>query len=338
MNRRRAVLLATYAAALAGAWFLGPKVHAWWTGTGTSPFRTTVADFGIREPGASVEGVYPLHNGTTEMIRVVKLRPDCSCAIASGANLQLKPGETGDIRLTTDTTGRMGRLTVKCFAQLQCGRTQSEVTLLLTGTVELPYYPSSKSISLSRSQMGASSRQFFLEARTQGQVDALYLDMEGVPRCLTADLKPMGGGCAVTVRYAPEKAPEETLRAVLAIRDRRRPEYAACLIAVTVERECACEVFPKFAHFGSVRPAETIERVLTVYPRAGTCAPDRIRVGVEGIPGMAVAGIRPSGTEGITVTLRWVVPEKLPVGATQPVTITYGDYPPQDVPVLYWPG
>jgi len=72
-------------------------------------FKETTHDFGKVEEGAELMYEYKFTNGGNENLVILKVQASCGCTGASiGEKTEYKKDETGKIKVTFDTTGKVG--------------------------------------------------------------------------------------------------------------------------------------------------------------------------------------------------------------------------------------
>lgn len=71
-------------------------------------FESLEHDFGTVPEGEKVEHVYKFTNeGSTDLV-ISNVKPSCGCTVPDYTKTPVKPGETGEVKVTFDTNGKPG--------------------------------------------------------------------------------------------------------------------------------------------------------------------------------------------------------------------------------------
>lgn len=73
-------------------------------------FDETVHEFGVIEQGDAVSHVFSFRNEGGDTLIVRDLRPSCGCTASTASSPIVGPGETGAIRVTFNSAGKIGRI------------------------------------------------------------------------------------------------------------------------------------------------------------------------------------------------------------------------------------
>lgn len=79
-------------------------------------------DFGTIKQGDKVEHIFKFKNTGTTDLSVIEVRPSCGCTAPEWTKTSVKTGESGEIKIIFDSTGKMGP--------------QTKSVTLLTNTME----------------------------------------------------------------------------------------------------------------------------------------------------------------------------------------------------------
>lgn len=71
-------------------------------------FETMEHDFGTITEGDKVHYSYKVSNAGTADLVISEVKPSCGCTVPDYTKTPIKPGETGDISVTFDSTGKPG--------------------------------------------------------------------------------------------------------------------------------------------------------------------------------------------------------------------------------------
>jgi hypothetical protein len=78
-------------------------------GNASISFDSTVYDFGTVNEGDIVETTFTLTNsGKTDLV-ITKAQPSCGCTVPTWPKAPIKPGETGEIKVKFNTSGKPNR-------------------------------------------------------------------------------------------------------------------------------------------------------------------------------------------------------------------------------------
>ena len=107
------------------------------TETGNSQsivFDSTVHDFGTIQEGEIVTALFPFENVGDKAVEILRVLPSCNCTAVLASSKSVSPGATGEIKVTLDSLGRLGRQrhTVRVMTT---AKLQSKVSLSLLGVV-----------------------------------------------------------------------------------------------------------------------------------------------------------------------------------------------------------
>lgn len=72
-------------------------------------FSETQHDFGKVQEGGKVEYTFTFENKGTELLQIKDVKTSCGCTAAVVSESNLKPGQTGSIKVEFDTKNRSGR-------------------------------------------------------------------------------------------------------------------------------------------------------------------------------------------------------------------------------------
>lgn len=98
-------------------------------------FASESYSFGTISEGEEVQHVFQLHNAGQEVLTIEKTITSCGCTAAVVGKKSIPPGESGEIVVTFNSTGRSGKQdkTIRVFSS---DPERSEVVLSLRGEVE----------------------------------------------------------------------------------------------------------------------------------------------------------------------------------------------------------
>ncbi|RZJ60681.1 MAG: DUF1573 domain-containing protein [Flavobacterium sp.] len=71
-------------------------------------FESLDHDFGTIKAGDKVEHIYKFKNEGTGDLVVSEVKPSCGCTVPDYTKTPVKPGETGEIKVTFDSSGKSG--------------------------------------------------------------------------------------------------------------------------------------------------------------------------------------------------------------------------------------
>lgn len=71
-------------------------------------FESLEHDFGTVNEGEKVEHVYTFKNEGTADLVISEVKPSCGCTVPDYTKTPVKPGETGEVKVTFDTGGKPG--------------------------------------------------------------------------------------------------------------------------------------------------------------------------------------------------------------------------------------
>lgn len=71
-------------------------------------FETMEHDFGTVSEGDKVHYTYKVSNTGTADLIISEVKPSCGCTVPDYTKTPIKPGETGDISVTFDSSGKPG--------------------------------------------------------------------------------------------------------------------------------------------------------------------------------------------------------------------------------------
>jgi hypothetical protein len=71
-------------------------------------FEETSFDFGTIEEGEKVSHVYKFTNSGSKDLKIYTIKSSCGCAIPEWPKEAIAPGEAGEIKITFDSTGKLG--------------------------------------------------------------------------------------------------------------------------------------------------------------------------------------------------------------------------------------
>jgi hypothetical protein len=91
-------------------------------------------DLGTLEEGRSLSFDIPLKNITAKPLKIISLESSCGCTSAIIINGNIGSGKTGSIRVTIDTTGKIGRVVKTIEVMTDISQTPS--VLKLRGSVK----------------------------------------------------------------------------------------------------------------------------------------------------------------------------------------------------------
>lgn len=95
-------------------------------------------DFGIHEEGISVDHVFKFTNVGKNPLKITRITPSCGCLKVSAAELDVLPGETGEITVTIDTTKLSGPVSDKFLRASTNDTSQREVMIPIMAVVTVP--------------------------------------------------------------------------------------------------------------------------------------------------------------------------------------------------------
>lgn len=96
-------------------------------------FDTMEYDFGTIVEGAVIDGVFKVTNkGKVDLI-ISKVQPSCGCTTPDWTKDPIKPGETGEIKFSFNSNGRVGKQN-KSITVVSNTEKMTEI-IRLTGTV-----------------------------------------------------------------------------------------------------------------------------------------------------------------------------------------------------------
>lgn len=71
-------------------------------------FDSMEYDFGTINEGEKVEHIYKVSNAGTADLVITEAKPSCGCTVPEYTKTPIKPGETGDIKVIFDSSGKNG--------------------------------------------------------------------------------------------------------------------------------------------------------------------------------------------------------------------------------------
>ena len=101
---------------------------------GSIKFPETLYDFGtIKEDGGKVSHEFEFKNEGKEPITITEARAQCGCTTPEYPKGEIKPGESGVIKVTYNPLGRPGGFTK--IVTVRCTGNPGKVNLKIRGTV-----------------------------------------------------------------------------------------------------------------------------------------------------------------------------------------------------------
>ena len=100
----------------------------------TLTFQNSSHDFGTTKEGSVISHLYSFTNKSDRVITITKANASCGCTVPNWPKDPIQPGETGDIYVEFNSTGKQGKQTktVRVYTDVQ----EDPIKLSLTGTVE----------------------------------------------------------------------------------------------------------------------------------------------------------------------------------------------------------
>jgi hypothetical protein len=108
-------------------------------------FVSTVHDFGQLTHGKVTRHDFVFTNTGTAVLEIQSVRPACGCTTISGWARQIEPGQTGTIPIQLNSTGFKGPISKNTYVTSN-DPTQTNVVLVITGTVWRPFSVSAPSV------------------------------------------------------------------------------------------------------------------------------------------------------------------------------------------------
>jgi hypothetical protein len=71
-------------------------------------YEEEVYDFGIKDEGPNIEHEFIFTNTGNQTLKILDVKPDCSCTVADNWDQTVAPGKSGKIHITLKTTGLQG--------------------------------------------------------------------------------------------------------------------------------------------------------------------------------------------------------------------------------------
>ena len=97
-------------------------------------FEKTTYDFGnIKEDGGPQSVEFKFTNSGEEPLKIISARAECGCTRPEYPKTEIKPGETGVIKVTYNPLGRPGGFTK--VVTVKCTGNPGKVNLKIRGTV-----------------------------------------------------------------------------------------------------------------------------------------------------------------------------------------------------------
>jgi hypothetical protein len=100
-------------------------------------FASDKYNFGIIQEGKSVHHTFEFTNNGTGTLLIRDIRPTCGCIVADDYDKEVKPGQSGKIPVTLDTTGFDGYLAKTVIVKTNVPGNSDYFILTLEGTVKV---------------------------------------------------------------------------------------------------------------------------------------------------------------------------------------------------------
>ena len=150
--------VAAGAAVVKGAEDLATKPAA--TGKKPLEFETTSINYGKVQRGQKVPVAFKVKNVSDRVVEIARVQPGCGCTAAGDNPTSIKPGESSEIKVTFDSTGRQGTQT-KSLTVFTKDPDQPEITLTFTGTIMVDIALSTTSVDFGMVDESKGATQSF---------------------------------------------------------------------------------------------------------------------------------------------------------------------------------
>jgi hypothetical protein len=251
---------------LLAAWFLPRWAYSHWQATNARrvvSVDTPRFNFGVVEPGTVISNRFRMTNGTSHRINILKVLTSCACTVADLPKPNLAPGESIDISVRMDTSGRYGSL-VKDVSVVTDDPNYGVLRLLLAGEVRMLFSPPSKTLDLAFMKDQEAVQEFWITVAGKARNASLQLRQQSIPDYLQLSLKRTSDNAIlVRVSLKPDKAPDKfNAKVFLDPDDSTLPAYP---IFIEGQVQSRFSWAPRKLYLGIVRPGELVQRRLTVW-------------------------------------------------------------------------
>ena len=132
-------------------------------------FKETVNDDPTVFEGENIEHIYVFTNSGSETLKVINAKAGCGCTVASYTKDDIKPGDSGDVKVTLNTSNRLGNQQKSVTIETN-SKKNPNVSLTIKGTVN-PVIDSPKTVTFEQiSRKGTFTKDFIIKTNEKAEL------------------------------------------------------------------------------------------------------------------------------------------------------------------------